>query len=358
MIRTAHRSPTRFFAGSGYAPNDVGNFVQARDLPWNVIGQNIGHIADDKKAEHQGMMTAKEALVAANLDIHVEKWATRDQDGNEIPKLFVTGYDDPDAGRIYFAGVSDKYNVAQPAEALSFFDNIIFNLNGAHYSAVWNMREKSMMGVTIEFPDEIVIDPKGAADVIGLYGLGINSFDGSTGLGYYVSPVRMFCLNQLSTTLKSAHRSISFKHTKGVTSRVQEARQALGVTMKYAEEFDKAATALFEQAMTDKQFERLVKSIDGPNGFKCDGTESDLTKSRRLQRVDNVLTAWKADHNANITGTKWGAFNVLAEYAEWGRTVHGSPRTQTTAVRQRAIGTLVNWPTAFRYQVLQKLGVN
>lgn len=347
MLRTRGHNPVQFFSSKGYAPDDVGDYVKSRELPWNVIGTALGG-----KIEH---MNAAVALKSANLDIHVEKWATTDPDGNPIPKLFVTGYDDPEAGRTYFAGVSDKYTVAQPVEALTFFDDVIHARAGAHYSAVWNMREKSMMGVTIEFPDEIVIDPGGAEDIVDLYGLGINSFDGSTGLGFYVTATRMFCMNQLATTLRNAPRSISFKHTRGVVSRVQEARAAIGVTLRWAEEFDGVANALYAKVMTDNQFMRLVKSIDGPNGFHLDGTETDLIRGRIESRREGVMTAWRAEHNGNITGTRWGAFNVLSEYAEWGRKVNGSPRTQTTKERQRAIGTLVNWPTAWRHQVLERL---
>lgn len=348
MLRMRQHNIEKFFASSGYAPNDVGTWVQSRELPWNVIGKELGEANVD--------MTAAEALREAGLDIHVEKWPTTDPDGNQIPKLWVTGYDDSEVGRVYFAGVSDKYKVAQPVEALTFFDDVVHARAGAHYSSVWNMREKSMMGVTIEFPDEIVVDPGGADDVVGLYGLGVNSFDGSTGLGFYVTPVRMFCMNQLSGILRGgARRSVTFKHTTGVVSRVQEAREAIGVTLAWAEEFDLVANVLYTKEMTDRQFERLVKSIGGPNGFHLDGDETDLIRGRIEGRRAQVMEAWRAEHNGNITGTRWGAYNVLAEYAEWGRRVVGSPRTGTTATRQRAIGTMVNWPTAFRTKVLDRL---
>lgn len=346
MLRMRSRRDVRFFGSSGYAPKDVGNYVVSRETPWDTIGQPVS-------TEHN--MNARDALIAADLDIHVEKWATTDPDGNAIPKLFVTGYDDDEAGRIYFAGVSDKYKVVQPVEALTFFDDVVHARDGAHYSSVWNMREKSMMGVTIEFPDQIVIDPGGANDTVDLYGLGINSFDGSTGLGFYVAATRIWCMNQLSSVLRNAPRSMTLKHTTGISGRVQEAREAIGLTLKWAEEFDGVANDLYAKAMTDRQFERLMKSIEGPNGFHLKGDETDLIKGRINERRDGVMAAWRAEHNANITGTRWGAYNVLAEYSEWGRRVVGSSRTGTTATRQRAIGTLVNWPTAFRRNVLDRL---
>lgn len=359
MLQVGRRRPMSFYRGGtgDYTPNTIGKWiaVENRDMPWNTIGEALrGSKGEGSTVDH--LMTADEALDATGLDMFIKKVQVKDPDtGNLIPRMYATCYDDADHGRQYFGAVTDKYQVVQPRENLRMFDEIIRSKAGANYSAVWQMREKSMMGVTIEFPETIVVDPNGAADEMGLYGLGINSFDGSTGLVFSATATRFWCMNQLPPSFKGVPRSVSFKHTSGVSARVADAQRAMGVTMTWAAELDRVANELYATRMTARQLENVMKKFDQ---FALDGSESDLQKARVIERRDDVVAAWNAPHNAGITGTRWGAFNVLGEYADWGRTVHGSSRTGTDATRQRAIGTLVNWPTSFKTRVLEALTTN
>jgi hypothetical protein len=337
------RGPISFYQGKGreYTPSTIGSWVAAesRDLPWNTIGKALaGSAGHGETTDH--LMTAAEVLAATDLDIEVRKVPVKDTEtGKVIPRLFTTAYDDPDAGRQYFGAVSDKYEVVQPRESLAFFDNVLGQWEGSHYSAAWNMREKSMMGVTIELPDEIVIDPKGANDRIGLHLLGINSFDGSTGLTGSLVPTRWFCMNQLPAALRNAKRSFTLRHTANIRGRTADAAAMIGVVKEYVTALDGLGNKLAHVAMTDAQLERFLGKLPV---FALDGSETDLVRTRVEERRAQVLQAWHAPHNENITGSRWGALNVVAEYMEYGRTVKGSPRTGTDETRQRAIGTLVH----------------
>lgn len=342
ILRRTHRRPVSFYEGSSYTPNQIGDWVAVtgRDVPWNTIGQALKGANDKGGTEAASLMTAAEVLDQTGLDVHVHKVPTKDgETGRVIPRMFVTAADLPDGERQYFGAVSDKYEVVQPREALSFFDEVIRQYGGAHYSAAWNMREKSMMGVTIELPDEIVVDPDGAADRIGLHLLGINSFDGSTGLTGALDATRWFCMNQLTPALRNAKRSFTLRHTKNVRDRAVDASRMIGVTLDYARALDGVANALHAVPMTEDQFTRFLAKVPQ---FSLDGTESDLVTTRVRARREEAVAAWNAPHNANISGTRWGALNVVGEFMEWGRTVKGSTRTGTDPERQRAIGTLVH----------------
>jgi hypothetical protein len=332
---------------SDYEPDRIGSWVAVdeRSYPWATIGTALsashgtGHTVDH-------LMTAEEALNAANLNIAVRKVPLADaslEGSPMIPRTFATCYDDPDEGRIYFSPVSDKYEVVQPVEALSFFDNILRLHEGAHYSAVWNMREKAMMGLTIEMPESIVVDPGGAADEVKAHILGVNSFDAGTSLYGALTATRWFCMNQLTPFLgrgkNRVARSFGLRHTKNVKGRVADATRLLGVAARYTEALDEAANRLYSIAVTDRQFERIISRLEP---FALDGSESPLKTERVMARRGELVEAWRAPHNANITGTRWGVLNIVGEWAEWGRTVHGSARTGTDQIRQRAIGTLVS----------------
>lgn len=346
--------PVGFYDRKEYTPDTIGSWVATRDLPWNTIGKALeGSAGTGSQVDH--LMTAEEALHLAGLDYDVRKVAVKDEEtGKVIPRLFATFTDDPatELGRYYFAGVSDKYEAVRPSRTLAFFDEVIGRANGSHYSAVWDMKEKSQMGITIQFPETIVIDPNGSADEVGLFGLGWNSFDGSTGLGFGAAAARWFCMNQYNPSIKikggMVRRGVSHKHTKNVTSAmtVARAREAIGIAQTWGIEFDKVANSMFAKKCSDVQLQNMLKKL-AP--FSIDSSDGDTVKARKAERTEELMTAWRAEHNANITGTMWGAFNVISEWASWGRNVNGSPITGTSPIRQRAIGEMVN-PTVQGYK--------
>lgn len=340
IIRQGRTARPSFYQGSKYTPHQIGSWVATddRELPWVTIGQALkGTSKNGTTTDH--LMTAAEVLDLTGLDIEVKKVATKDAEtGHAIKQMFVTAWDAPD-GRQYFGAVSDKYEVVQPRQSLGFFDLVIGQHEGAYYSAAWQMREKSMMGVTIELPEEVVIDPTGANDRIGLHLLGVNSFDGSTGLTGALTATRWFCMNQLTPTLRGAKSKFTLRHTKNIMGRAGDAAKMIGVVLDYAKQLDSTGNKLHGLAMTDAQFQKFLAKVPV---FALDGTETDLVRGRVQARRDEAMAAWEAPHNANITGTRWGALNVVAEYIEWGRNVTGSSRTGTDPERQRAIGTLVH----------------
>ena len=322
--------------------------LEDRESPWNVLAEGMGIMGAGQGGTVDHLLTAEEVLKATNLDIHIKKYPfyidtnfhSNKPTFLRTEKWYITGYEPPTGDLVTFAPVSDKYEVVQPVEALSVFDEVVGGLPGAWYSAAFNLPEKSMMGVVIQMPEKLVVDPQGANDVISLNLLGINSFDGSTSLMGRPMPERLYCTNQVPA-LRRHVRSNGFclKHNKNVKARAADARRMIAATQDYFKTWGELAQGLFEKPMTDDQFMRFIKKLDE---FALDGSESDLQKARIEERRTEIFQAWKAEHNANISGTRWGALNVVTEFAQWGRRVNGSPRTGTDKRRQRAIGTLVH----------------
>jgi phage/plasmid-like protein (TIGR03299 family) len=322
--------------------------LEDRDNPWNILGQYQPLVGNSGGGTVEAAFTAEAALEATGLNFFVKKFPvhldmSRNHDGSKMlhrKDLFVTGIEAADGDLQSFGVVSDKYEIVQPAEALSVFDEIVGIVDGAHYSAAWYLPEKARMGVVIELPDVIHVDPGGADDRVTQHMLCQNSFDGSTGLAGVPIPTRLGCTNQVPFLLRSFKTSgFTFRHTKNVKSRATEARRLLETTLDYFASWDTLANSLYRQKMNDKAFERFLESC---TPFKIEDTMGDLTKERVRQRRADAIEAWRAPHNENVTGTRWGALNVVTEYAQWGRTVQGSSRTGTDARRQRAIGTMVH----------------
>ena len=100
-----------------------------------------------------------------------------------------------------------------------------------------------------------------------------------------------------------------------MSGKVQQAREALGLSFKYIEAFEKQAEALLSQQMTDKEFYALVE--------KMIPIDEENERARNLaDAARGTLNAlWKAPTQLNVAGTKWAAYNAFTEYADWARPV-------------------------------------
>lgn len=342
LIKQARKSgpamdPRSTYTGATYTPSTVDHFVAMDDrrLPWESIGRKVVGVKDRAKP-----MTAAQALKAVGLDFPIEMTALQLAGSDlTVPDAFATHYTDPDSGELIVMGyVSGRYAITQPVDGLNFLDEVIKSVDGANYSSVWTMREKRQLGITLEFPDHIVIDPQGADDRLALFGLGVNSFDGSTGFQFAVTTARLWCLNQLFPLLKSAQRGFTLKHTTGIHGKIADARKAIGVTYGYAEEFDRIANAMQAHKITTDGMAKLNAAL-----FPIDKADKPLKADRQEQRREGVMDLFReSPTNANIRGTAWGAFNAAMEFADWGRAVRG---TGDEAERNRAVGTMVGRTT-------------
>lgn len=321
--------------------------LEDRDDAWNVLSRHQGLMGAGSGGKVDHLMTAQEVLDATDLNITVRKYPVHvdispERDGNRLirsKKYYMTGHEH--GGELVIYGpVSDKYEIVQPVEALSIFDEVVAAHGEAYYSAAWNLPEKCRMGVTISMPEQIVVDPGGANDVLKQDLLGVNSFDGSTALLAVPIPSRIFCTNQLPSIMSNARKTgLSFKHTKTVAERARDARRILEASNAYFREWGERANRLAAKRMSDREFRTFLGKLEP---FHVDPSMTELQTDRVVERIEEALVAWKAPHNENITGTRWGALNVVTEYMQWGRRVQGSPRTGTSADRQRAVGTLVH----------------
>ena len=93
------------------------------------------------------------------------------------------------------------------------------------------------------------------------------------------------------------------------------------LALGYFDEFEKEAQELFKQEITDKQFSELIKTIypkpeDGASKVA-------LTKwENKVILLDDLYH--NSPTNANIKGTKWGAFNALTERLDYFRSGRGN----------------------------------
>jgi phage/plasmid-like protein (TIGR03299 family) len=167
----------------------------------------------------------------------------------------------------------------------------------------------------------MVLDPQGANDKTQLYLIVFTSHDGSVAVQAAITPVRVVCQNTLNIAMKSAKQSFKIRHTQSSEGKIAVARETLGLTLGYFDEFEKQAQELFKQEINDKQFQDIVKTLYP----KPSEDASKLAKTKWDNKVVLLNDLYhNSPTNANIKGTKWGAFNALTERLDYFRTVRKS----------------------------------
>ena len=116
--------------------------------------------------------------------------------------------------------------------------------------------------------------------------------------------------------MRNAKQSFKIRHTQTADGRIAAAREALGLSFTYFDEFALQAKQLFEKEINNKQFYDLVRNLyPKPENDK----KGSLKKwENKVVLLDDLY--FNSPTNANIKGTAWGAFNALTERLDYFRT--------------------------------------
>jgi phage/plasmid-like protein (TIGR03299 family) len=147
----------------------------------------------------------------------------------------------------------------------------------------------------------LVIDPLGINDRI-TRGLGVlTAHDGTMSLTYAMSNVRWVCNNTVTCGIARAERVFRARHTENMTDRVQEARKVLGVSVGWAEKFQKAAEQLNATPGGMPVLEATVKHLWDP-------AEADTARKQKNwdERFEQIVSLYNGPTNAGGFGhTAW-----------------------------------------------------
>jgi hypothetical protein len=163
------------------------------------------------------------------------------------------------------------------------------------------------------------------------------------------TPIRIVCANTLGAALRqadhvaNAQRTFRFRHTGNLQSKFAEARQVLGMTIDYQKQFkalaDRMALEPISQAALEQRVLRHLWVIDDDTGARA--------RANRQRAIERVLSIYRGrgiagDTTGNSPGTKWTAFNAIAEHLDYGRrytsrTNQVQRSFEDTALKQRAL---------------------
>lgn len=299
--------------------------IQDGQVAFALRGNPAWHGLANVLFDENQIVKTNEMLDAAKLsnwDIQLEDIVVPDGYRYDNQNYFVTRKNPFDGGKDVLAIVGKRYQVVQNEQLFEFGDNILDG--GASWESAGSIKGGRIVFGSLVIPKTITLDPQGANDETVSYLLVHTSHDGSTSLQASVTPVRVVCQNTLNIAIKGQKQSFKIRHTQSVDGKIQIAREALGLSFEYMDRFEEEARELFETAVTDLEFNKIITTIyqkpekDNKKGLKV--WENKITKLNELYFNSPTVE--------NIRGTAWGVYNTLTERLDYFRNGKGDSKSE------------------------------
>jgi phage/plasmid-like protein (TIGR03299 family) len=316
-----------------------------REMPWHQLGVVLDEYPGsiDEALEKAGLgwkVSHGEVLVVKRPE-----W-TDDFGAKHAPELIpAKGFKAnvrEDTGDV-LGIVSDEYVLVDNRAAFAFLDALIGS--DMHFETAGSLWRGRRVWVLARLPEYVEL----GGDLSATYVYVANSHDGSMAVTAAVTPIRIVCANTLGAALRqsehgvAAQRTFRFRHTGNLQAKFAEARQVLGMTINYQEQFKELADRMASEPITDWALERRVLR----NLWTIDDDTGKVARANRQRTIEQALAVFRGrgfagDTNGNSPGTKWVAFNAVAEYLDYGRrytsrTNQVQRSFEDTALKQRAL---------------------
>jgi len=287
---------------------NVENMFYYGETPWHGLGIELDHPA-----------TAKEALIAGGLDWEVELTSIymsdyiddgRMCDMQEIPvyQALRRKHD----RRVYNI-VKDRYNPIQNKQAFDLFDGVVGE-GQAIYHTAGSLKDGATIFILAKLNDSIGI--KG--EQIDKYVCLANSHDGTSALQMFWTPIRVVCVNTLAMALSRATNKFYTKHTKRYQDRMDRAKEILGFANKFYDDWKKKAQFLAEHQLPPADMPLLLNAAFGYDvGLKMEEVYKPVQEE--MVKINQLMVSGRGMDNPAIQGTKWQAYNAVAEYVDYYR---------------------------------------
>lgn len=213
--------------------------------------------------------------------------------------------------RVLGAGLSDLYKVIQNRDVFSFIDSLV-DSGEAKYHTAGTLKDGRVAWLLAKATQDLVVGGI-ESERIEKYLLATNSFDGTASQTSKWVRTRVVCQNTLDAALDESGREIRIRHTGTLEGKIEEARRVLEIGFAQDEQFLTMANDLVSQQMTSAQMgsflERLIP-------FKADESPDKDRSARNKQEARNAIAAIfnNAGNLEQVRGTKWAAYNAVAEY--------------------------------------------
>jgi phage/plasmid-like protein (TIGR03299 family) len=289
------------------------SLVNSRSNPaWHSAANKVWNTDEETPTIPQIMESAK----LANWNVRLEDISTGFPQHNFVSDSFLVVRDNPDGGTDVLSTVGSRYKTVQNEELFSFAQNLHDSNPDVTVDSAGSFKNGRVVFGTWNIPNQLVLDPNGANDVTNLYLVVYTSHDGSVAVQTAITPVRVRCQNTLNLAMKKAKQSFKIRHTQTVEGKIAQAREALGLSVAYFDEFSKQANELFTREVTDLQFNKIINEL-----YPKPEADKKGSMKKWENKIDLVQDLYfKSPTNENIKGTAWGVLNTLTERLDYFRT--------------------------------------
>jgi phage/plasmid-like protein (TIGR03299 family) len=310
------------------------------DQPW-WIGLEGGEATNKGSQE----ITAKAMLEASGSDFLVQKGKMRGEivvDGKRVtgtvPNLFAIMREDT---REVFGVVTERYELFQYHEAFGFFDEVV-GAGQAIYHTAGTLGRGEIGWILARLPEHISVN---GSDIVENFLLLSTGHDGRHAFHMMFTPIRVVCQNTLNIATGYGRRSDGYRlsHFTGLRRRlkVEDAREALGIAKTFLKEFGETANKLGQLPISDEELDGFIqralpipkrlmlappKSVTEPFALLPEPKKEDLVPAdqwaatsnpRNRELVKKLIKEGKGNDDPAIAGTRWAAFNGVAEYTDY-----------------------------------------
>lgn len=279
--------------------------LSAKERPWHGIGTVV-----------EEAPTSEDAIRIARLDWSVDQFPVF-ANGNEIPGCFANVRSDTNEA---LGVVRNRYKIVQNTEAFDFVDGIVANKNiEARYETAGSLFNGRRIFLLVKLPENDLL-----GDKVENYLFFTNSHDGCSALTAGITNVRVVCNNTLQMAIKGCERKWSCRHTTNIEGKKQQAKEALGMAVKYMEGMEKTAEELASVKISKDKFIRAFSD-------KLDKIR--YNEKAKNETINRIITIYdEKDDLQNFKGTGWGIYNATADFIS-----NTSPLRKTSLFEQRRL---------------------
>lgn len=258
--------------------------LSVKERPWHGIGSVI-----------EDAPTSEDAIKMAKLDWKVKQYAIK-ANGITLDNYFANIRTDVN---IPLGVVKGRYKIVQNIEAFDFVDGIVGNDEiECRYETAGSLFNGKRIFLLVKLPNKELL-----GDDVENYLFFTNSHDGTSSLMAGISNVRVVCNNTLQMAIKGAKRTWSCRHTMNITEKKQQAKESLGLAVKYMDSMNDMAEKLYQIKIDEETFFRNL--FDKSN-------MAEKNKEEMVERIHLIYN--EKDDLQNFKGTGWGMYNAIADY--------------------------------------------
>lgn len=261
--------------------------VSAKERPWH----GIGTVVEDAP-------TSEDAIRIAKLDWRVEQFPIS-ANGIEILGHFANIRTDVN---LPLGVVKNRYKIVQNSEAFDFVDDIIGNNEvECHYETAGSLFNGKKIFLLVKLPNKNLL-----GDEVENYIFFTNSHDGTSAFMAGITNVRVVCNNTLQAAISGAQRTWFCRHTQSIESKKQQAKESLGLAVKYMDSMEDFAEKMAAKKINEEKFFRALFDADYIKG------QCEKNKELIVERIHTIYT--EKDDLQNFKGNAWGMYNAVADY--------------------------------------------